>query len=55
MSDMTVVEIKAFVPARDFALSKQFYEDFGFEIGWSGVAYVRHDNASFLLQRVYIP
>ena len=27
MSNMTTVEAKAFVPARDFALSKQFYQD----------------------------
>jgi hypothetical protein len=30
MSDMTTGEAKAFVPARDFALSKQFYQDLGF-------------------------
>jgi catechol 2,3-dioxygenase-like lactoylglutathione lyase family enzyme len=57
MGNMNVVEIKAFVPARDFALSKQFYEDFGFEIAWSGddLAYVRHGDASFLLQNFYNP
>jgi catechol 2,3-dioxygenase-like lactoylglutathione lyase family enzyme len=55
MSDMTIVEIKAFVPARDFALSKQFYHDLGFTIVWSSddLAYVRHGNASFLLQNFY--
>ena len=52
MSNMTTVEAKAFVPAKDFALSKRFYEDLGFEIAWSSddLAYVRHGNASFLLQ-----
>ena len=52
MSNMTTVEAKAFVPAKDFALSKRFYQDLGFEIAWSsdGLAYVRHGNASFLLQ-----
>ena len=42
MSDMTTVEAKAFVPARDafvpardFALSKQFYQDLGFVLAWS--------------------
>jgi uncharacterized glyoxalase superfamily protein PhnB len=56
MSDVTIVEIKAFVPARDFALSKQFYEDLGFTIAWSSddLAYVRHGNASFLLQNFYV-
>ena len=55
MSDMTIVEIKAFVPARDFALSKRFYQDLGFELGWSSdqLAYVRHGNSSFLLQNFY--
>jgi uncharacterized glyoxalase superfamily protein PhnB len=45
------------VPVRDFALSTQFYEDFGFEIAWSddGLAYVRHGDASFLLQNFYNP
>jgi uncharacterized glyoxalase superfamily protein PhnB len=56
MADLTIVEIKAFVPARDFALSKQFYEDLGFTIAWSSddLAYVRHGNASFLLQNFYV-
>jgi catechol 2,3-dioxygenase-like lactoylglutathione lyase family enzyme len=56
MSGMTIVEIKAYVPARDFSLSKQFYEDLGFTIVWSSddLAYVRHENASFLLQNFYV-
>ena len=55
MSDLTVVEIKAFVPARDFALSKQFYQDLGFELAWSGddLAYLRHGDSAFLLQNFY--
>lgn len=57
MTNLNVVEIKAFVPARDFALSQQFYRDFGFEIAWSdeNLAYVRHGDASFLLQNFYQP
>lgn len=57
MSDLTAVEIKAFVSARDFALSKQFYKDLGFMVAWSddGLAYVRHGNCSFLLQNFYNP
>jgi hypothetical protein len=35
MTNMTAVEIKAFVPARDFELSKRFYVDLGFELAWS--------------------
>ena len=49
MSNLTTVEVKAFVPARDFALSKQFYQDLGFELAWSDddLAYMRHGNSSF--------
>ena len=56
MSDMRVVEIKAFVPARDFTRSKQFYQDLGFTVAWSSddLAYVRHGDASFLLQKFYV-
>ncbi|PNS07951.1 VOC family protein [Solilutibacter silvestris] len=52
-----VVEIKAFVPARDFELSKRFYRDLGFEIPWSSddLAYLHAGNASFLLQKFYEP
>ena len=55
MSDMTTVEAKAFVPARDFALSKQFYQDLGFVLAWSSddLAYLRHGNSTFLLQNLY--
>jgi catechol 2,3-dioxygenase-like lactoylglutathione lyase family enzyme len=55
MGDLTVVEIKAFVPARDFALSKQFYEDLGFTIAWStdDLAYVRYETASFLCCKTF--
>ena len=55
MSNMTTVEAKAFVPARDFALSKQFYQDLGFVLAWSSddLAYLRHGNSTFLLQNFY--
>jgi uncharacterized glyoxalase superfamily protein PhnB len=56
MGDRTIEEIKAFVPASDFALSKRFYADLGFTVVWSSddLAYVRHGNASFLLQNFYV-
>ena len=56
MSNLASVEIKAFVPARDFDLSKQFYQDLGFEIGYSSddIAYLRHGETSFLLQNFYV-
>ena len=55
MDDMTIVEIKANVPARDFALSKQFYQDLGFILAWSSeeLAYFHHGDSSFLLQNFY--
>jgi hypothetical protein len=51
--NLTTVEAKAFVPAKDFALSKQFYQDLGFELAWSSedLAYLRHGPSSFLLQQ----
>jgi len=50
--NLAAVEIKAFVPSSDFARSKAFYVDLGFEIPWSDeeLAYVRHGETSFLLQ-----
>lgn len=56
MTNLRVVEIKAFVPARDFALSRRFYQDLGFELASNsdGVAYFHHGDASFLLQDYYV-
>ena len=55
MESMETVEIKAFVPARDFDLSKRFYTDLGFTIPWSSddLAYLHAGHSSFLLQRFY--
>lgn len=52
MSNLKVTEIKAFVPARDFERSKQFYRDLGFTMAsdGGGVAYFHFQHASFLLQ-----
>ena len=49
--NLGVTEIKAFVPASDYALSKKFYQDIGFTLAsdGGGVAYFRVDNAAFLL------
>ncbi len=56
MNELKAEEIKAFVPARDFALSKQFYQDLGFTVAWSseGLAYLHHGNCAFLLQNYYV-
>lgn len=55
MPNLKVVEIKAFVPARDFELSKRFYRELGFTLAsdGDGVAYFHHGEASFLLQDFY--
>jgi catechol 2,3-dioxygenase-like lactoylglutathione lyase family enzyme len=55
-TNMGVVEIKAFVPAKDFELSKRFYADLGFTIAWSSddLAYLHIDASSFLLQKFYV-
>ena len=52
MSNLNVTEIKAFVPAKNFELSKQFYIDLGFTMAseGGGIAYFHVGNASFLLQ-----
>jgi catechol 2,3-dioxygenase-like lactoylglutathione lyase family enzyme len=53
--EMTTVEVKTFVPARDLDQSKKFYQHLGFELAWSdgSLAYFRHGNSSFLLQNLY--
>lgn len=52
MPNLHVTEIKAFVPAKDFELSKQFYKDIGFTMAseGGGVAYFHFEHGSFLLQ-----
>jgi catechol 2,3-dioxygenase-like lactoylglutathione lyase family enzyme len=55
MTNLTTLEVKAFVPAKDFNLSKQFYRDFGFNLAWADdhLAEFRHGDSSFLLQNFY--
>ena len=50
--NLLAVEVKAFVPARDFALSMQFYEALGYIRAsvFDGIAYLHCGNSSFLLQ-----
>ncbi|WP_306175626.1 MULTISPECIES: hypothetical protein [unclassified Stenotrophomonas] len=54
--DLQAVEIKAFVPAQDYALSLRFYQAHGFTVEWSSdeLAYIRHGDASFLLQSFFV-
>ena len=55
-SNLAVVEIKAFVPARDFALSMKFYQALGFTRAseFEGVAYFHCGDSSFLLQAFFV-
>lgn len=49
-------ELKAFVPARDFSLSKRFYTDLGFvqRPEGGGLAYFHHDGCAYLLQDYWV-
>jgi catechol 2,3-dioxygenase-like lactoylglutathione lyase family enzyme len=54
--NLNPVEIKAFVPAKDFAQSKAFYEAMGFKVAYTDeeIAYMLCGNTSFLLQNFYV-
>jgi len=56
MPNLRAVEIKAFVPAKNYALSKAFYRDLGFveASDFDGVSYFHHGDVSFLLQDFYV-
>ena len=51
-----VIDIKAFVPAKDQALSEAFYTDLGFTLNWSndGIAELQIGSFRFLLQKFYV-
>lgn len=57
MDRLDTIEIKAFVPARDYALSRRFYADIGFEekSEGNGIAYFAAGECSFLLQDFHRP
>jgi Glyoxalase/Bleomycin resistance protein/Dioxygenase superfamily len=54
--NLAVVEIKAFVPAKNFALSMQFYEALGFTRAsvFEDIAYFHCGESSFLLQDFFV-
>ena len=62
MSEVSAIELKVHVPARDFELSKRFYQDIGFTLCWSGdgLAYLHFGphgeggKPGFLLQNFYV-
>lgn len=51
-----VLELNAFVPAKNFALSKQFYSDLGFTFRWGNddIAQFQIGSYTFLLQRFHV-
>lgn len=51
-----IIGLRPFVPSKDFALSKQFYSDLGFEVVslGDGVAHVHIGEHAFLLQNYYV-
>lgn len=55
--NLATVAIKAFVPARDFALSQRFYQAIGFAMPWADeeLAYLRAGDCAFLLQNFHEP
>ena len=55
--NLNAIEIKAFVPALNLAVSKDFYVALGFEVPWStkDLAYIRYGSTSFLLQEFFVP
>ena len=55
MSNLKTVELKTFIPSKDFTTSKQFYSEIGFTKASDsdGVAYFHCGNCSFLLQNFY--
>jgi catechol 2,3-dioxygenase-like lactoylglutathione lyase family enzyme len=56
MPASAVLDLKAFVPAKDAELSKQFYTDLGFTINWSNseIAELQVGSYRFFLQQFYV-
>lgn len=53
---LTINELVAYTPAKDFEVSKSFYAALGFELteGWGGTMDCRLGNAVFRLQNYYV-
>lgn len=54
--DLKVIELKSFVPAKDFDLSIKFYNDIGFSTVWNNdqLALLDYNGFKFLLQNFYL-
>ncbi len=57
MEPSRVVELNAFVPAKDLTVSKQFYSELGFTLVWCNddIAQFQIGSYTFLLQKFYVP
>ena len=55
--NLRAIEVKAYVPAQDFALSRAFYRELGFAERWATdeLACFGRDGAAFLLQNFDAP
>ncbi|HEX7636739.1 MAG TPA: VOC family protein [Noviherbaspirillum sp.] len=56
MDSNKALELNAFVPAKNFDLSKRFYSDLGFTLLWGNedIAQFRIGSFTFLLQKFYV-
>ncbi|QVL32092.1 VOC family protein [Telmatocola sphagniphila] len=56
MQASAVLDLKAFVPSKDYELSIQFYKDLGFKLNWQGdgVAEFQVGAYRFLLQKFHV-
>lgn len=56
MTPNNVQDLRPFVPAKDFALSRQFYRDLGFKENWANeqVAEFEIGSYRFLLQNYFV-
>ena len=56
MRALNTIELKAFVPAKYFELSKRFYQDLDFTLASDSddIAYFHHENVSFPLRDFYV-
>jgi len=56
MEHSRVVDLNAFVPARDFDLSKRFYSELGFALVWGNeeIAQFQIGSFRFLLQKFFV-
>ncbi|MBC8028339.1 MAG: glyoxalase [Steroidobacteraceae bacterium] len=56
MTPTNVLDLKSFVPARDFELSRRFYQDLGIKENWANkdAAELELGGFRFLLQNFYV-